>query len=251
MNEIEVSTPEPGIGLVRLHASDRRNALTGDMARELIAALGALDGDPTVGGIVISGGEEAFCAGAHRAVLASAEEGDDVAAQRDLLSVYQVFETLRALQAPTVASVCGPAVGAGFNLALACDAMLVGENAHLRSMFLANSIHPAGGHLRMLFDVGGQSLAVRMAALDQPLDARGALVAGLAAAIHDPQQTEAEAVRFVALAAKQPGLARAIKRSARAAGTLDMQAAAEWEGAAQIETLRKRGACEGKGPDAL
>lgn len=234
MNEVQVSRPEPGVALVRLAAPDRRNALTGAMARELTAALRELDADDSVGAVVISGGEEAFCAGAHRSVLAGAGQGGDRA---DLEAIYEIFATQRALAVPTVASVCGPAVGAGLNVALACDARLVGANAYLRSMFVANSIHPAGGHLRMLADLGGRSLAVRMASFDRPLDADAAVAAGLASGPYDPAAAEGEAVRFAALAGEAPRLARSIKGSVDLIGLLPMEEAAAREAQAQAESL--------------
>jgi enoyl-CoA hydratase len=237
--EVSTSRPEPGIALVRLEAADRKNALNGEMARAITAAVRELDADPEVGAIIVGGGPEAFCAGADRALLAAAGAGEE-AARADLLAVYEIFVALREASAPTVASVCGPAVGAGFNLALACDVRIVGGNAYLRSMFLANSIQPAGGHLRMLLDLGDPGLAVRLAALDQPLRGAEAVAAGLAASCVDPEEAEGAAVRFAGYAARQPTVARAIKRSVAAVGGLDMPAAESYEAEAQAAALRAK-----------
>ncbi|MGH2882161.1 MAG: enoyl-CoA hydratase/isomerase family protein, partial [Solirubrobacteraceae bacterium] len=180
MKEIQVDHEQDGgVSLIRLRAPERKNALVGEMARDLIRALTQADGDPRVGAIVISGGTDAFCAGAHRGLLAAAA-ADDPHAKDDIQAVYRTFATVRDTDAPTIAAITGPAVGAGLNLALACGLRVVGESAYLRSMFLANDIHPAGGHLRMLRDLGGRALAVRMAVLDEPLDAAAAVAAGLA-----------------------------------------------------------------------
>ena len=63
----------------------------------------------------------------------------------DLRAIYQAFEALDRCALPTVAAICGPAVGAGLNLALACDVRIVPRTTRiLRSMFVANgSIRPA------------------------------------------------------------------------------------------------------------
>ena len=148
---------------------------------------------------------------------------------------------MRNLELLTVAALCGPAVGAGLNLALACDVRIVGDNAFLRSMFVANSIHPAGGHLAMLRDLGSSSLAIRMAAFDQPLDAAGAVAAGIAVGPYDPAAVESEALRFANHAAARPRLAREIKRSVAAIADLDATQAAELEAKAQAASLRERG----------
>lgn len=238
--EVRVSVPEPGIGLIRLEAPERKNALTGALARSLIDALHDMDTNPEIGALVLGGGEEAFCAGADRAVLAAAGAGDEEA-ERDLLSIYEIFSTLRGLALPTVAAVCGPAVGAGLNIALACDVRIVAADAYLRSMFLANSIHPAGGHLQMLRELGSASLAIRLAAFDGPLDGDAAVAAGIALGPWPAAEVEPEAVRFAGMAAAQPALARAVKRSVAAVAGLEPEAAAAYEAEAQAESLRAKG----------
>jgi enoyl-CoA hydratase len=238
-SEVSISRPIEGIGLIRLDAVERKNALNGPMAREITAAVRALDSDPDIGAIVVSGGPEAFCAGADRALLAAAGAGEE-AARADLLSVYEIFTALREARAPTLASVCGPAVGAGFNLALACDVRIVGRNAYLRSMFLANSIEPAGGHVRMVLDLGGSELATRLAVFDQPVRGEDAVAAGLAALATDPAEAEERAIGFAKLAAAQPQLSRSIKQSIATVAPLDMAAAEAHEAAAQAAALRRK-----------
>lgn len=228
-----------GVALIRLDAPERKNALVGEMARDLVRAVTEADGDPRVGAIVISGGTEAFCAGAHRGLLAAAAS-EDRNASDDLEAVYEIFATVRAADAPTIAAIAGPAVGAGLNLALACGLRLVGESAYLRSMFLANDIHPAGGHLRMLRDLGGPALAVRMAVLDEPLDAAAAVAAGLALGPYPDAELEAEAILLARRAAAKPALARWINRSVREVANLDDPGAARHEADAQHLSLRQR-----------
>lgn len=241
MSEIQVDYPQDGgVAVVRLAAPDRKNALMGAMARDLVRALNDADGDPSLGAVVISGGPEAFCAGAHRGLLADAGAGD-VQAQADLQDVYSIFSTVRGMEVPTIAAVCGPAVGAGLNLALACGMRLVGQSAFLRSMFLANDIHPAGGHLRMLRDIGGRALAVRMAVLDEPLDAPAAVAAGLALGPYPDADAEAEAVRLARRVAVKPRVARWINRSITDVASIDDDEAAGHEAQAQALSLRQRG----------
>jgi enoyl-CoA hydratase len=237
--EVEVSIPAAGIGLLRLRATERRNALTGDFAREIVAGLRRLGEDDSLAAVIVSGGEDAFCAGAHRGVLDGAAAGEEQALA-DLASVYEIFETLRGLRTPTVAAVCGPAVGAGFNLALACDVRLLAGDAYLRSMFVANSIHPAGGHLRMLEELAGRQLAIAMAVFDHPISGAEGAAAGLGLGPFEAAQVEAEAVRLVEPPAHLPDLARSIKASLAKVVELDVEAAADLEGSAQRDSLRNR-----------
>ena len=239
MTEIHVRYEhDGGVALIRLDAPERKNALVGEMARDLVHAVTEADDDPRVGAIVISGGPHAFCAGAHRGLLAAAAN-EDPNASDDLEAVYRIFATVRDTDVPTIAAIAGPAVGAGLNLALACGLRVVGESAYLRSMFLANDIHPAGGHLRMLRDVGGRALAVRMAVLDEPLDAAAAVAAGVALGPYPDAELEDEAVRLARLVASKPALARWINRSVREVANLDDAGAARHEADAQRVSLRR------------
>jgi enoyl-CoA hydratase len=237
--EVEVSTPTAGIALLRLRAPGRRNALTGDFARAIVAALRGLDEDEELAAVIVSGGEDSFCAGAHRAVLDGAAK-EEAGALADLASIYEVFVTLRAMRVPTVAAVCGPAVGAGLNLALACDIRMLAGDAYLRSMFLANSIHPAGGHLRMLAPLVGHELATAMAVFDRPLSGAEGAAAGLGLGPFAAARVEDEALAMVERAAAQPTLARSIKASMPVVAGLDVEAAADFEAAAQRSSLKGR-----------
>jgi enoyl-CoA hydratase len=237
--EVEVSRPTAGIALLRLRAPERRNALTGGFARAIVAALRGLDEDETLAAVVVSGGEDAFCAGAHRAVLDGAAQGEE-GALADLASIYEVFVSLRAMKAPTVAAVCGPAVGAGLNLALACDIRMLAGDAYLRSMFLANSIHPAGGHLRMLAPLVGHELATAMAVFDRPVTGAEGAAAGLGLGPFAAAEVETEVLAMVERAAAKPALARSIKASMPAVAELDVEVAAEFEAKAQRSSLKGR-----------
>lgn len=237
--EIDTTRPVEGLALLRLCAPERKNAFTGELARELTAELRRLDDDPDIGAIVLSGGPEAFCAGAHRELLRDAGRGD-AAALSDLQAVYGVFSTLWDLTLPTVAAVCGAAVGAGLNLALACDVRMLGDNAYLRSMFVANSIHPAGGNLRMLVELGGRELATLMSVLDRPLRGAEAAAAGLGLGPFPAADLEQEALSLAAGAAANPGLSRRMMASLEAVAELPLEMAAALEAKAQEETLRAR-----------
>jgi len=239
MSEILVEHARPGVVVIRLDAPSRRNALRGDMARDFVAACRAVKASPEVGAAVITGGPVAFCAGADRALLSAVASGDPDA-EADLLAVYEMFDVLRDLRVPTIAAVCGAAVGAGLNLALACSLRVAGENARLESGFVRNGIHPAGGHLRMLRGIGGRALAVRMAVLDEPLTAEQATAAGLVLGSCAADRAEAWAVELATRAGQNPALARWITESVDAVAGLGEADAAQLEADAQRRSLALR-----------
>jgi enoyl-CoA hydratase len=131
-----------GVAVITLSDPDRRNALNADLVNELVAAIGQLEKDD-VAAMIITGAPPAFCAGAD---LTSLENADGAA----LRQIYQGFTTVYRSPIPSIAAVNGATVGAGMNLALACDLRLAGESATFDTGFLKLEIHPGGGHTWML-----------------------------------------------------------------------------------------------------
>ena len=104
----------------------------------LVAAMDELERRDDVGAVVVTGAGRAFCAGA---------DLDDLAACRDeatLRGIYSGFLRLADSPLPTVAAVNGAAVGAGLNMALACDVIVAGESARFDTRFLQIGLHPVG-----------------------------------------------------------------------------------------------------------
>ena len=168
-----------GVAVLTLRNEARRNAITLPMVQQFVASLTGLEANADVGAVVVTGSGDAFCAGADLRQLAKASGGDEDArsAVRD---VYTIFERLRSSALPTVAAVNGAAVGAGMNLALACDVRVVAESSRFSTRFLQLGLHPGGGHTWMLERAIGASAAKAMVVFHQDLDGRQAEAAGLA-----------------------------------------------------------------------
>jgi enoyl-CoA hydratase len=162
-----------GVAVLTLDAPDRRNALTLPMKDELAAALDTIEADTTVGAIVLTGTAPAFCAGAD---LSHLGEGQ----REGLLHIYEGFLRIARSPLPSIAAVNGAAVGAGFNLALACDVIVAAESARFDTRFLQLGLHPGGGHTWMLQRRVGPQAAAAMVLFGQILDGRQAADTGLA-----------------------------------------------------------------------
>lgn len=146
-----------GVGVVTLDAPERRNAFVLEMCAEATAVVDELEADPSVGALVVTGAGTAFCAGADLSHLGGSHGSSD---REALLAIYEGFLRFARSPLPTIAAVNGPAVGAGLNLALACDVRLAGESARFDTRFLALGIHPGGGHTWMMRNaVGAQATA--------------------------------------------------------------------------------------------
>ena len=131
-----------GTAVLTLNAPRRRNVLSAELVDAVGRAADGIVADPESRCIVVTGAGPAFCAGAELSTLEAAADGDFARVR----VVYDGF--LRILHSPlvTIAAVNGPAVGAGLNLALACDVRLAGEDALFDSRFAKLRIHPGGGN---------------------------------------------------------------------------------------------------------
>src|ERR1700691_4465055 len=131
--------------LVILDWPEKRNALGPEQAGELTAALRTAGEDPGVRGVVITG-NGAFCAGGDiRGMVARA----DMPPEERRALVYTAYQGLirsvLELPVPTVAAVDGPAVGMGFDLALACDSRLIGPEGWCRQGWARLGLIPGTG----------------------------------------------------------------------------------------------------------
>ena len=109
------------------------------------------------------------------------------------------YRAIEALRVPTVAAVQGFAFGGGFELALACDFIVVAENAVLRCVEVTTGMLPLAGALQRLAERVGRGRASRFAMLGEPIP--GSLSGQLGIATH--VVSEAELIQTVeALAQK-------------------------------------------------
>ena len=166
-----------GVAVVTLNDPARRNVFSSRLVDALAAAMDRAERDDATRCVVVTGAGSAFCAGAEVATLrgAAAGEFDDVE------TVYQGFLRVRDCPLPTIAAVNGPAVGAGFNLALACDVRLAGPGALFDTRFTALRLHPGGGNAWMLARAVGQQQATLACLFGEVWDAQAALDVGLVA----------------------------------------------------------------------
>ena len=132
----------------------------------------------------------------------------------------------------------GPAVGAGFNLALACDVRIAGTSARFDARFLRIGIHPGGGHTWLLDRAVGPQAAAAMNLFGERLDGERAAGIGLAWECVPDADLLDRATELAARAADAPReLAMRVKASLRHA---------VWQ-----PTLRRRAAVRARTPGVV
>jgi enoyl-CoA hydratase len=192
------------VALVTLVDRERRNAMSAAMVDEIVDAFDGFEPDDDVGAVVVTGDPPAFCSGADTSALGALAAEDTSEGRGQVRSIYEGFLRVLRSSLPTVAAVNGPAVGAGLNLALACDVRIAAPAARFDPRFLKIGLHPGGGHLWMLERAVGPQTAAAMVLFGRALDGEGAAAAGLAwECVAEPALVD-HAVAFAAGAAAVP-----------------------------------------------
>lgn len=227
------------VAVVRLVDRERRNALSLPMVAAIVEAFEELERDDSIGAAVVTGAPPAFCSGAVVGSLGRLASTDDDAERGSIVTVYDAFLRVLHSPLPTIAAVDGAAVGAGFNLALACDLRLVGPSARFESRFLRIGIHPGGGHLWLLERSVGPQAAAACVLFGESIDATRALDIGLAWSAHGADELLDAAVALAAraAAAPEPLVARTKASLRRAPWQPDFDAAIATELEAQTWSL--------------
>jgi len=172
MSRVLVDISE-GVATLTLNDPKRRNAFDLDLCDEVTAAMDSVEADRSVCALVVTGAPPAFCAGADLSHLGS--KGTEAG----LLAIYEGFLRVARSPLPTIAAVNGAAVGAGMNLALACDVRLAGRSARFDTRFLDLGIHSGGGHSWMFRNIAGPQAAFAAVVFGQTLDGAEAERVGL------------------------------------------------------------------------
>jgi enoyl-CoA hydratase len=220
-----------GVAVLTVSNPERRNAMNIELSRRLVDAVRRAGDDEAVGAVVVTGEDPAFCAGGDLGELATADPAT-------LREVYAGFLAVADCPLPTVAAVNGAAVGAGLNLALACDLRLAGPRAKFDARFLPLGLHPGGGYTWMAQRVLGAQGAAALTLFGDVVDATEAARIGLVHRVAD--DVVATAVELAARAAAAPrDLVRTTKATMRLTAGMTTQAeAVEVEVRAQAESVR-------------
>ncbi|MBA2960900.1 MULTISPECIES: oxepin-CoA hydrolase, alternative type [Ramlibacter] len=139
------STSHGATMVLTISNPELRNALGPEMYAAGVEALNAADKNPEVRSVVITGEGGLFCAGGNlQRLQANRQEPPEVQAQ-SIEGLHDWIETIRSFPKPVIAAVEGPAAGAGFSLALACDFIVAASNAVFVMAYSSVALSPDGG----------------------------------------------------------------------------------------------------------
>ena len=139
---------EGRIRIVTLERPEARNAISTEVARELTEAFRTVAEDEDAWVVVLTAaGDKAFCVGADLKERASFSL-DDYHANRGPMKA--MFEAVRTIPQPSIASIFGFALGGGFELALSCDLIVAAEGTQVGLPEVRVGLLPAGGGTQLL-----------------------------------------------------------------------------------------------------
>jgi 2-(1,2-epoxy-1,2-dihydrophenyl)acetyl-CoA isomerase len=215
-----------GVATLTLNRPDRLNSLTTEMHEEVAAAIGAVESDPAIRALLLTGAGRGFCAG-QDLNLREASAGGEFDAGAAIERYYNpLVRRLRALRKPVIAAVNGPAAGAGANLAFACDIVLAARSASFLQAFCRIGLVPDTGGTWFLPRLAGSARALGMMLLGEPLPAATAAEWGLIWKVVDDDKLMSEARALATKLAHGPTIGLGLIKEAlnrSLASTLDAQ----------------------------
>ena len=209
---VRVDRPSEHVAVVTLDRPDVLNAISIDLAIELVTTLRSVGDDNGVRVLVLTGAGRAFCSGLDLKDYGVVPNVDGLQvgqiAQRSMRVYSRLVTTLRELRQPVIAAVNGPAYGGGMCLAMACDMTFAGPSATFNATGIVNgltSTEMAAGWL--LPRQVGATVANDLLLTGRVVDASEALRIGLVSRVADDVVAEALAAADVMCGFSPYGLA--------------------------------------------
>jgi 2-(1,2-epoxy-1,2-dihydrophenyl)acetyl-CoA isomerase len=236
-----------GIATITLNRPDKLNAFIGHMRRDLAEALEQAGSERAIKVVIITGAGRAFCSGGDIAFMAELMErrnSDELA--RILGAGKRVITAIRSMTKPVIASINGPAAGAGFNLALACDLRIAASNATFTQSFVKVGLHPDWGGTYFLPRLVTPNKACEMFFLGDSIDAAEALRLNLVNKVVAPEELESTTLELAErLRAAPPIVIAAAKQAVYASAESDLDEMLRYETESQLRCFESEDGHEG------
>jgi enoyl-CoA hydratase len=215
---ILVETRGP-VGVITLSRPKALNALNSQLIAELNRALRAMDGDPQIAVMVLTGSERAFAAGAD--IKEMQDRTFISASQSDFIASWQEVASRRK---PLIAAVAGYALGGGCELAMMCDIVIAADNAKFGQPEINLGTIPGAGGTQRLIRAIGKSKAMEMILTGRMMDAEEAERSNLVARVVPAADLLDEAMKLAeAVAEKSQPVVALAKEAVNAAYETTLQ----------------------------
>lgn len=164
-----------GIATLTVNRPDLRNALNLEAYQEIAGVLDRVESDPAIRALIVTGaGEKAFISGADIKWMAERTAAHVIGGE-----TQRILSRLEALRVPVIAAVNGWCLGAGMELAAACDIILAADTARFGLPEVKLGVIPSAGGTQRMTALLGPSGAKAMILTGEFIDAEKACRLGL------------------------------------------------------------------------
>jgi enoyl-CoA hydratase/carnithine racemase len=193
-----------GVATIELARADKRNAINAQMFAELGEAAERSAGDPGIRAVLLRGEGPSFCAGIDVTLLGQLSGTRGARFGSFIRTAQRPYLVLAQMDKPTVAAIQGDAVGAGFQLALACDLRVATDDARFAMLEVRFGLVPDLGGTHRLARQVGPARAKELVWTGRTITAEEAERIGLVNRVVTPEALGKEAESLVREVAASP-----------------------------------------------
>jgi enoyl-CoA hydratase/carnithine racemase len=229
------------VATITLNRPERLNALTFEVYTELRDTFRALDIEPGVRAVIITGTGRAFCTGGDVEEIIGALFSKDAAGLLEFTRLTgDLILSIRQCGRPVVAALNGTVAGAGAVIAAASDIRIAADSAKIAFLFSRVGLTGADmGAAWLLPRIVGLGHASELLLLGDFIPAERAAEIGLYNRVVSGDRLMAEATSVAARLARGPSVAHGItKQALNQEAAMDLVAAIEWEAKAQAACMQ-------------
>ncbi len=154
---------------------DRLNALSEDMGIAIEKLVPQINKDTSIRAVILTGAGRAFSAGGNLDILEARTKKSKAVNQKEMVRFYNRFLSILNIKVPTIAMINGPAIGAAFAIALACDLRTASLNAKMGVNFVRIGLSPGMGSTYLLPRILGVPQAMDLLLTGRTITAEEAL----------------------------------------------------------------------------
>ncbi len=239
---IIVEKLENGVGQITLNRPEAYNALCTPLLDEVSKAIKDFDADPSIGAVVLTGGNKVFAAGADIKELATLDFSSAYVNE----FVKKEWLALEKHTKPLIAAVAGFALGGGCEMSLLCDFIICDETAKFGQPEVKIGTMPGAGGTQRLTRAVGKAKAMQLCLTGDMMDANEAKSYNMVASVVEAGTVVEEAVKMAGkIASMSQPVVRLIKESVNNAYESNLQAGLESERKSFYTTLALEDRIEG------
>lgn len=230
------------VATITLNRPAKLNAVTPEMADAIVEAVTVCNDSDTIRCVIVTGaGDRAFCAGS------DIRELDSYDTPWQFRNRPDYCDAIRALLKPSIAAINGYAFGGGLETAMSCDIRIASDNATFASPEIRLGWIGGGGMAAFLAASAGSSNAAMMIMTGDPIDAQKALSWNLLSEVTTQAGLLPRANAIAeTIASRAPIAAETAKLNLKAAASMPLEKAIEYERDLQTICFATEDAAEGR-----